>query len=101
MRPTSVTLGSATTSEPIPLDYRQSPFSVGIGVVVSDTATFKVQHTFDNVLAGDTPTWFDHADGAKTASDDFNYAFPVMAIRLNVTNWTSGTVTMTVLQGVR
>ena len=101
MRPTSVTLSSATTSNAIPLDYKQSPFSVGIGVVSSGTATYKVQHTFDNVLAGDTPTWFDHADGAKTASDDFSYTFPVMAVRLNVTSYTSGNITMTVLQGVR
>lgn len=99
MRPTKITLSSATTSEPIPLNYRQNPFSVGIGVVSTGTATYKVQHTFDNILAGETPTWFDHVDGAKTTNDDFNYAFPIMAVRLNVTAYTNGVVTMTVLQG--
>lgn len=99
MRPTKVSVSSVTTSSVVPLNYRQNPFSIGIGVVSTGTATYKVQHTFDNVLAGESPTWFDHVDGAKTASDDFNYAFPIMAVRLNVTAYTDGTVTMTVLQG--
>lgn len=36
---------------------------------------------------------------AQTAAKDANYAFPVRAIRLNVTAYTSGKVTLTILQG--
>lgn len=35
----------------------------------------------------------------NTSSVDGNYAFPVKAIRLNVTAWTAGTATLTVVQG--
>jgi len=34
----------------------------------------------------------------ETTNQDGNYAFPVRAIRLNVTAWTSGTATLTVIQ---
>lgn len=105
MRPIRVSVGSATTSAAIPLDQYISPFNVSIGVTLSAgaTLTYKVQHTFDDVFAAGfdpaTATWFDHASlTAKTASADGNYAFPVSAIRLNVTAYTSGTATMNVLQ---
>lgn len=109
MRPVRVTVSSATVSLPIPLDQYETPFNVGLGVVLSGGAslTYKVQHTFDDVFLPtfdpSTATWFDHATlVAKTASSDGNYAYPVVAIRLNVTAFTSGTATMTVLQaGVR
>ena len=36
---------------------------------------------------------------AKTASDDGNYAFPVQLCRLNISSYTSGKATMTVVSG--
>jgi hypothetical protein len=64
---------------------------LGFGVVVSGTVTYTVQHTFDGT------NWFDHEFvTTRTANDDGNYAFPVAAIRLNVTAGT-GTATLTVL----
>lgn len=104
MRPQSVTVGSATTSAAIPMNPKGSPFNVSIGCVLSNDGnlTYKVQHTFDNVLdpATGTPTWFDHASmTALSANQDGNYAFPVAAIRLNVTGHTAGSVTMTLWQG--
>lgn len=105
MRPIRVSVGSATTSQVIPLDQYISPFNVSIGVALSAGAnlTYKVQHTFDDVFSPTfnpaTATWYDHATlAAKIASSDGNYAFPVSAIRLNVTPYTSGTATMNVLQ---
>jgi len=95
-----VTVSSATTSAPLPLDFRASSFQVGFGCVVTGTLTYKVQHTFDDVQNPlVTPTWFDHPDvTSKTANADGNYAFPILAMRLNVTAYTSGSVTMSVLQ---
>lgn len=103
MRPTSVTVGSATTSAWIPVDYRQENFGIGIGCVISggSTLTYKVQHTFDDIFDPSvTPTAFDHSTiTGKTTNSDGNYAFPVRAVRLNVTAYTNGDVTMTLLQG--
>ena len=105
MRPTSVSVSSQTESTVIPLDTYQDPFNVGIGVKLSVGAslTYTVQHTFDDVWSSSfnaaTATWYPHASLAtKNASADGNYAFPVTAIRLNVTAHTGGTATMTVIQ---
>ena len=105
MRPIRVTVGSATTSAVVPLNQYTSPFNVGVAVTLSVGAslTYKVQHTFDDVFLPTfdpaTATWFDNATiTGKTASFDGNYSFPVSAIRLNVTPWTSGTATLNVLQ---
>jgi hypothetical protein len=89
-------------SNPIPLDNYISPFNVGFGAVVSATATFSIQHTFDDVFSPTyvpaSGTWFNHPNfTSATATGDGNYAFPVMAVRLNVTAST-GTVGLTLIQ---
>lgn len=100
MRPQVTTLSSVATSAPIPMDTLQVPFNVGFAVVLTGTATYTVEHTFDDILGGVTPTWFPNSVvAAQTTSKDGNYAFPVRAIRLNVTAWTSGNVTLTIAQG--
>ena len=104
MRPTSVALTTVTTSAWIPLDNKQAPFSVGFGVkIVGGTATYTVQHAFDNVFDPTvTPVAFNHPTvAAQTANADGNYAFPVRAIRLNVTAVSGATVTLIVTQGNR
>ena len=72
--------------------------TVGAGVL-----TYSVEHTFDDVFDTDvTPVAFTHSSVAsQTTNKDGNYAFPVRAIRLNVTAWTSGGATLTILQGLR
>lgn len=104
-RPIYVTVGAATTSQPIPLDHYKTPFNVSLGCGLSAGAslTYKVQYTYDNVqdpaFSPATATWYDHATlVAKTTTSDGNIAFPVTAVRLNVTLWTSGTVTLAVIQ---
>ena len=79
-----------------------TPFNVGIGVVVSGTVNYTVQHTFDDIWAtgydASTGNWFNHSSLASQAGNsDGNYAFPVTAVRLTV-NSGSGTATMTVIQ---
>ena len=104
-RPIRVTVGSATTSGVIPLDNYRTPFNVGIGCALSAGAslTYKVEYTYDDVQASTfnpaTATWFDHATlAAKTTSADGNIVVPVSAVRLNVTAYTAGSVTMTLIQ---
>jgi hypothetical protein len=100
-RSTSVSVASATTSNPIPVNFRAKNFGIGFGVDIGGgTMTYKVQHTFDDPQNGlSSAVWFDHSTvTGKTANSDGNYAFPVMAIRLNVTAYTSGTATLKVIE---
>lgn len=108
MRPQRVTVSSLAASSPIQVDTYIDPFNVGLGVVVAggSTLTYTVQHTFDDIYAKDynpaSGTWFDNDTlTSQSASADGNYAFPVTAIRLNVTAYTAGSVTMTVIQAGR
>ena len=90
-----------TTSPAQPVNWRASNFNVSIACVVSVGAilTYKVQYTYDNVFDSTvTPTWYDHLYlNSQIASADGNIDQPVVAIRLNVTNYTNGDVTMTLI----
>lgn len=102
MRPISVTVTGSGVSSPIPMDFLAAQFNVGVGCKISATATYTVEHTFDDVYSPTfnpaTATWLPNTGlTAKTANADGNYAFPVQAVRLNVASST-GTVTMTVIQ---
>ncbi len=106
MRPQRVTVSALAASDPIPTDHYIGPFNVGLGVTVNGTLTYSVEHTFDDVFAAGfdpgTASWFPNDTlTAQTASGDGNYAFPVTAIRLNVTAYTSGSATLTVIQAGR
>lgn len=88
------------------LNYRGDNFNVGIGCTLTATATYAVQHTFNNVLA----TGFVEADATaythstltgETSKQDGNYTNPPTACRLAITAHTSGTVTMIVVHGGR
>ena len=105
MRPVRITLTAAGVSPVIPLDQYISPFNIGIGVALAagTSATYTVQHTFDDVFApgfdAATATWYPHATlAAKSASADGNYAFPVSAVRLNAASVSGGALSMNVLQ---
>jgi hypothetical protein len=98
MRPITVSKTGAGSTDVVVMDHHMNPFNVGMGVVVSGTVNYTVQHTFDNVVAGATPTWYNHPTLASLATtSDGNYAFPVTGIRLTV-NSGAGTATLTILQ---
>lgn len=77
----------------IPLDYLVAPQNFSIAVeILSGTPTYTVQHTFDDVFAAAfdeaAAVWFDNDSSAlvgATAKQDGNYAFPVMASRIQLT----------------
>ena len=102
MRPmvTQITGGNTGFSTALPLDHYQSPFHVGFGLVITGTVTATVQHSFDeiSVTTPASATWFNHPSVAGvTSSIDGNYAFPVRAIRINMTAGT-GSVVLTAIQ---
>lgn len=88
-----------------------SPFNIGIGTVVTSTGTqtYNIEHTFDyqgnlssnfNGFISSAATWYQNTGiTAATSNANGNYAFPVSAIRLNVTAGSSqGTVTAKLIQ---
>lgn len=102
MRPQVIKKSGTGTTSWIPLDYKQAPFNVGFGAVVNGTVTYTVEHTFDDIFDSSiTPTAFSHGTVVgQSANANSNYAFPIRAVRLNVTAGT-GDVTLTLLQGLR
>ena len=86
MRPQVIQQTGTGSTAWIPLDYKQSPFNVGFGVVVSGTITYDVEHTFDDVYNSTiTPTAFKHSSlTSQTTNKDSNYAFPVPAVLFNL-----------------
>lgn len=99
MRPIVLTKTGVGSSGLAALDHYISPFNVGIGVVVSGTVNYSVQHTFDNIQdATVTPTWFTHPTLVSQAvNDDGTYNFPVMGVKVLINSGT-GTATATVIQ---
>jgi len=103
MTPQVISLSSATSTAWIPVDYKQNPYNINLSLVFSNTPnlTCKVEYTLDNIFDSTvTPTAFTHATLTGITSNTIGtITSPVRAIRLTVTSWTSGTVTLTALQG--
>jgi hypothetical protein len=102
MRPITKSQTGAGSTAPLQMNVEETPFNVGIAVVVSGTVNYTVQYTFDDIQAtgysAGSGTWFDHASlAAQTTNQTGNFAFPVVAARLTV-NSGAGTATITILQ---
>lgn len=102
MRPVTVSQTGAGSSAVVPMDIYLNPFNVGIGVKVTGTVNYTVQHTFDDVFASGfdaaTATWYDHTTlAAQTANAVGNYAFAVRGVRITVNSGT-GSAQMTLVQ---
>lgn len=98
-------ISSVAVGAPVVLDYRSNPEDAGIACVLSNGAvlTYKVQLSNDDPFVdGFNPanaTWFDHATlTGQTSSQYGTVDHPARMIRLNVTAYTSGNVTLTLVQ---
>jgi len=103
MRPISKTVSSVAASDPVPLDHYISPANVTVDVRVDGTSvTFTGQYTTDDIYAADydaaTGNWSAITGVSGAASVTGNIAFPVTAVRLDVSGIATGSVTMTVIQ---
>lgn len=96
-----VTAAASGPTNWIPLNQYPQPFNVGFGISViapgvsaAVVPDFSVQHTFVDILKGASAgavDIFDHSDvSGQSTSTDGNYAYPVMAVRLNVSALASG-----------
>ena len=102
MRPSVVSQTGTGQTNPIGLNYQITPFNATLAVAVTGTVTYQVEATVtDLTTAGYTAgsdVWFIHSTlVGKTDNQVSNYAFPVTAVRLNVTAGT-GTAKLTVIQ---
>ncbi len=72
----------------IVLDRHRNPFYVGLGITVTGTVNYTVQHTFDPLLRAPpdfTPNVFNHDTLInQTTTEDGNYAFPIVASRVTI-----------------
>lgn len=92
-------IASVAASAWIPVDWLTANGSLSLAVVKSGTNTYNIEHTYDDVFdPAVTPTAFIQTSAATT-NQQTSYNAPVAAVRVNVTAYTSGAVTMTVLQG--
>ena len=109
MRPVKQTVSSVTTSEPIRTNWRGTGGSFGISLGVDlnpGVLTYTVEHTFDDPTEFSSSadynanaTWRPTTGlAALAANGEGNIAFPVQAVRLNVTAYTSGSAELTVTQ---
>lgn len=104
MYPKKVTITGVAVGAWLPVDYKQDIVNIAVAVVVvSGTATYSVEHTYDNIFDPTViPVAFQNAGlTAQTTSKDGNYSVPIRALRLNVTGGTSPVVAMTMIQSVR
>lgn len=102
MRPVIKTQVGVGVTDPIPFKVNTDSFSVGLGVTVSGTVNYTVQHTFDDIntvgVDINSLNWFNSSVlNEVTTSGDANYAYPVQAIRL-VVNSGSGTAKLIAIQ---
>lgn len=96
---------SSTAGFPIYFpDYMVRPFALTVEVTSTNSSnTYNVEHTLDygtSVFVSTAANWFQNStQSGATANLLSNYAFPVTAIRLNVTAGSSqNNVTMTIVQ---
>lgn len=98
MRIATITVSNTTTgtsqSSPYVVNWKANNFGIGMGLTMTASKGIGVdiEHTFDDPKSGLTnATWFKHSSlSSRTASADGNYAYPITAIRINITAQTSG-----------
>jgi hypothetical protein len=101
-RPIRVQLSSAGVSNPIPLDINVRTFSVTLAADISagGTLTYFVEQTFDDVYAVSfnpaTATWF--TVFTSSADQVGSLTSPATAVRLRVSAYTSGSITLNIIQ---
>lgn len=101
MRPVTVDAVGAVTTDPIPLNWRKTPFNVTLQVsIVSGAINATVQYTADDIRADGwsaaSANWFNHADLTGVVALDIGTLIsPVTAVRM--ANTDTGTARLTII----
>jgi hypothetical protein len=101
-RQIDVTIGGVGASNTIGVDINLTPVNVAVAVMLSDGATLKytVEHTYNDLWSAHDPAdivWFPFIEN-QTSNADGYYAYPISGVRVRVTEHTSGSATLRVLQ---
>lgn len=97
MRPKTVTLTAAGTSQAVPLDYYTNGYAIGI--TKTNAVKYTLQHSFTdpgstNLNAAGGGVWINHDDtvavNASAATVNTNYAYPPRAARIVVASAQTG-----------
>jgi hypothetical protein len=98
---TSGSITAATVSAWMGLTAMENPFNVSLAVVISTNSvlTYTVEYVHSDSLNATSSTIFSHPDLTDQSTKlDANIAFPVDAVRLNVTGYTTGSANLIVTQ---
>jgi hypothetical protein len=101
-RQIDVTIDDVGSSNTIGVDINLTPVNVAVAVMLSDGATLKytVEHTYNDLWSQHDPdkiVWFPFIEN-QTGNSDGYYAYPISGVRVRVTEHTSGSATLRVLQ---
>jgi len=101
-RQNDVTIDDVGASNTIGVDINLTPVNVAVAVMLSDGATLKytVEHTYNDLWSQHDPdkiVWFPFIEN-QTGNSDGYYAYPISGVRVRVTEHTSGSATLRVLQ---
>lgn len=98
MHKSSIQVSASGTSAWLRLNSFSGGNIASLGVIISDTATVDVEFALEEDLT--SPNAFQHDIlNTLTVSTGSSHPYPVTAVRLNVTSYTSGTITLLTLQG--
>lgn len=101
----TTTLAEVADGSPLRMNTSQAVFAASLRVLISGTLTCSAQFTLDDPLGTYTNSFGEDADWIDvdslsdiTASAVSNLAYPVTAVRLSVSAFTSGSAKLTVVQ---
>lgn len=103
MQTISLTKSGAGSSTVRALDFFLCPFSVGLGVAVTGSATYTVEYTFSDPSNSDfdasAAVWFAVSDlTSQTANKSFAFNIPCRGIRITNAAGTTGSTTLYIQQ---
>jgi hypothetical protein len=104
MRTKSLSLGTAAggtqSTATVPVDFRQNPFNLAIGIQVTGTVAIGLQTTDSNLLNGATAVWVTHATiTGLTADGNHVLTVPVKGVRFqNVGAGSTGSAVVQIWQ---
>lgn len=89
---TSGGFAASSSTQRVPLNVYAAPFTTGIGVTITGTINFTVQHSFDDPQdVTITPVWFDTLDmDNKTTNSNGNYLAGARITRVKINSYNAG-----------
>lgn len=104
MRASVVSTSGVSISAVLPVNLNVTPINIGLAIVVTGSATYNVEHTYDDPYSATAPvTWFTcpNLAAAQTTTKDTFYSTPIRALRINQTAGAGSTATTVIQAGLQ